>query len=296
MFLDDGTMPTMSHSIDGKSIERVNTSPTNMYAVLVQGLAWTGTVKWITQLLSWGLTLLVFTILSPEDFGLVGMTAVYLAFVQVINEFGLGASIVTNATTTKDQVERVNSIRVLIGCGAFLLSCAAPIPLAIFFHEPAAQTIAILLSLTFVASEFRTVPQALLQREMQFRSLAWIGSGQAVIQSVGTLTCTLLGMGYWALVVGLLLGNGLSTCATLATRSYSFGWPRIATPLPVFIYGSHVLVSRRSWFGQSQWRYDLWLHHWAIPSFATARVSGMFYVQAVLSQKVKQVAMRICLV
>ncbi|MDQ2765786.1 MAG: hypothetical protein M3Y30_01405 [Gemmatimonadota bacterium] len=43
---------------------------------LVSGIAWTGGTKWATQLLSWAATLVVARILSPSDYGLMGMAAV----------------------------------------------------------------------------------------------------------------------------------------------------------------------------------------------------------------------------
>src|SRR5215831_19933576 len=45
---------------------------------LVQGIAWTGGVKWSTQIVAWAATLFVARVLSPDDYGLVGMATVYL--------------------------------------------------------------------------------------------------------------------------------------------------------------------------------------------------------------------------
>jgi O-antigen/teichoic acid export membrane protein len=60
---------------------------------LVSGIAWTGGTKWATQILSWAATLVVARILSPADYGLMGMATVYLGLVLLINEFGLTTAI-----------------------------------------------------------------------------------------------------------------------------------------------------------------------------------------------------------
>jgi len=52
---------------------------------LLRGIAWTGGARWATQLLSWASTLVVARLLSPSDYGLVGMAMVYLGFVQLVN-------------------------------------------------------------------------------------------------------------------------------------------------------------------------------------------------------------------
>ena len=45
---------------------------------LVRGMAWTGAVKWVTQVATWGVTIIVARLLTPNDFGMVGMATVYL--------------------------------------------------------------------------------------------------------------------------------------------------------------------------------------------------------------------------
>ena len=62
--------------------------------MLVRGLAWTGAVKWLGQLLSWVSTIVVARLLSPEDYGIVAMAGVFIGFIGILNEFGLGAAVV----------------------------------------------------------------------------------------------------------------------------------------------------------------------------------------------------------
>ena len=45
---------------------------------LLRGLAWTGIAKWTTQLLRWVATFAIARLLTPEDYGLVGMAMVYV--------------------------------------------------------------------------------------------------------------------------------------------------------------------------------------------------------------------------
>src|ERR1043165_1189020 len=58
----------------------------------VHGRGWTGGVRWVAQLLSWGITIAVARILSPADYGLAGMAALWTGFTQLLCEAGLAAS------------------------------------------------------------------------------------------------------------------------------------------------------------------------------------------------------------
>ena len=55
---------------------------------LLFGIAWTGGAKWASQLLSWASTLIVARLLTPEDFGLVGMASLFLGLITLLSEFG----------------------------------------------------------------------------------------------------------------------------------------------------------------------------------------------------------------
>src|SRR5215210_894054 len=82
---------------------------------LVRGLAWTGGVNAATQALRWAITLFIARILSPGDYGLVGMALIYTGFVQLVNEFGLGAAIVQQRDLAADALARVAGFAVLLG-------------------------------------------------------------------------------------------------------------------------------------------------------------------------------------
>ena len=45
---------------------------------LLRGVAWTAAARWASQALTWVSWLIVARLLSPEDYGLVGMAAIYL--------------------------------------------------------------------------------------------------------------------------------------------------------------------------------------------------------------------------
>src|SRR5271166_2395619 len=96
---------------------------------LVRGLAWTGGVKWGSQVVTWASTLIVARLLRPEDYGIVGMAAVYLGLITLISEFGVGTAVVTLRELTADQTAQLNSLSLMLGLGGFLVSCAVAFPL-----------------------------------------------------------------------------------------------------------------------------------------------------------------------
>ena len=96
--------------------------------LLIRGIAWTGVVKWVSQLLSWMSTIVVARLLNPEDYGIVAMAAIFVGFMGLLNEFGLGAAIVALRHLTEEQIASIHSLASLSGVTGFLLTCLVAIP------------------------------------------------------------------------------------------------------------------------------------------------------------------------
>src|SRR5712692_5628349 len=96
---------------------------------LLHGIAWTSGAKWAGQLFAWASTLIVARLLTPEDYGLVGMASIYLGLITLVSEFGLGSAVITLRDLSEEQVAQLNGLAVLVGVVSCAVSCAAVIPL-----------------------------------------------------------------------------------------------------------------------------------------------------------------------
>ncbi|MES2177448.1 MAG: lipopolysaccharide biosynthesis protein [Gemmatimonadota bacterium] len=215
---------------------------------LVRGVAWTAGVKWLSQLMTWPATVIVARILSPDDYGLVAMGSVYVAFVQIVNEFGLGTAIVNKRSLSEDQIAQIYGLSMLFGCAAFALSAALAYPLALFNRTPAVQLIVMALSVNFFITSFRSVPMALLARDFEFRRSAINEGLGAIVQTVGLVLLAYLGFRHWALVAGFLLANLTTSALACVQRPHRMAWPRMPDIREAVVFGSHQMGSRIGWY------------------------------------------------
>jgi PST family polysaccharide transporter len=213
---------------------------------LASGVAWTAGVKWISQILTWGMTLLVAHLLQPSDYGLIGMATIYLYFVQQFSEFALGTAVVTMQELSDDQISQLNSVSLLTGLAGFAISAALAVPVSRFYHAPQLRLVILVMSTAFLISAFSIVPNALLRKEMRFKILAVIEGLQTFAQAVSTLVLASLGFRYWALVLGNLSFTVAATILTLAWKRQRFARPRWSRIRSVLIYSWHIIVARLS--------------------------------------------------
>lgn len=213
-----------------------------------RGIAWVGSVKWLVQLVSWATTIVVARILTPSDYGLLTMGTVLLSFITLLSESGLGATVVTVREITREQTAQLNGAALMLGVASCALACLLAYPAGWFYHTSALPPVIMAMSLTLIIAAFKTVPGALLQRDLRFPRVAGIDATQGLIQAFATVALAIVGFRYWSLVLGALLGTTIGTVATVAARPYRFAIPRWAVLRPVLPFTRNVLVGRLFWY------------------------------------------------
>lgn len=219
---------------------------------LVTGVAWTAVMRWISQAISWVSTLYVARLLSPGDYGLFAMASIPIGLARMVEDLGLDAIIVQDRTLSRQDLSRLAGAALLLGVFLSALFVALSLPVASYFNEPAVMALVCALSLTFIIDSFQVLPRALLQRDLEFRRLAWLYGGQALVGASMAAGCATLGLGYWSLAISTLAGNAFLTIALCLSRPYALSWPRNSGRLAhSFLSGWHMIVSRAGWYAYS---------------------------------------------
>jgi len=215
---------------------------------LVHGVAWTGSVKWLAQIVAWMATLVVARVLSPTDYGLVGMAAVYFGFLTLLSEAGLGMTVIALRDLQRHQLAELHTIATCMGLTGIAASFLVARPLAAFFDAPALGPVVIAMSANFVIVSLRTVPQALLQRELDFRRVALIDGANSVITAGVSITLALMGFRYWALVISTIVGGAVAATMALAWRPLGFRRPRIMQLRDTLRVSREILIGSAAWY------------------------------------------------
>lgn len=210
---------------------------------IVRAVAWSATAKWATQIVSLISTLVVARLLTPSDYGLVGMAGIYLALASLVSQAGISDAIVALRDLTSRQIAELNTVAMLMGVGLFGLSCAVAHPLARFFSAPPLRAVLIIASTTYLINGMQVVPRALLQKELRFKLLAGIETVRALLQIITTLVLAWLGFGYWSLVNATLAGTALAAGLTLCWRRHQFAIPNLPQLRRELQFSGNMIVS-----------------------------------------------------
>src|SRR5258706_1360185 len=163
---------------------------------MARAMAWNAGAKWASQILSWVSTIVIAWLLTPYDYGLVGMAGLYLNLATLISTAGIADAIITLRGLTHRQIAELNTVSLLLGIGLVALSCGLAGPLAGFFSAPALVAVVTVSSATYFFNAFQVVPRALLQRDLRFKLLSSIEMVRAFCQIVVTVTFALCHVRY----------------------------------------------------------------------------------------------------
>jgi len=218
---------------------------------LVRGVSWTAGVKGATLVLSWVSTVIVARILSPADYGLVAMATVYIGLTTMITDFGIGSAIIALRECSDDVASQLHVLSALIGIAGFGVSCAAAVPLSRFFKTPALVAVLIALASALVFDALRTVPVAMLGRQLRFKAMALLEALKVVVAIAFTLTLAAIGRGYWALVLGNVIASIVLTIIVLIVLPQRFMMPQFGRLKSVLRFSSNFLMGQLAWYGYS---------------------------------------------
>jgi PST family polysaccharide transporter len=214
---------------------------------LLGGIFWTATAKWSSQVVSWGSLVVVARFVSPADFGLVAMAAVYLEVAKAVSQFGFGSAAITLRDLTDSEIRQINAFAVLAAGVMVALSCALAVPLGLFFHSPRLPPVVAVMSITMLTAGVQTIPYSLLQRDFRFKLLSATQTSGALVQALCTLVLACLGFGYWALVVGSVTGAVVSAALPIVYAPRGFAWPRSKSIHHALRFSWEVLVAHLTW-------------------------------------------------
>lgn len=152
-------------------------------------------------------------LLTPDDFGLVAMTASIVSIAKIFRDLGLSTATIQKKTIAHEQVNVLFWINMITGVIlALLLVLIAPI-IAAFFSEPRVERITIVLAISFIFGGLSAQHIAILRRQMQFKKYAITRIFVAIVGPVTGILMAIMGAGYWSLV---WMSVASSLCRTIA--------------------------------------------------------------------------------
>jgi O-antigen/teichoic acid export membrane protein len=211
----------------------------------IKGGAFTITEQAANLLIRTGSTMVLARILVPEDFGLVAMVAILVFFAHIFTDFGLSTASVQRSDLTEELVNSLFWVNVGLGLVVAVLLAASADLIASFYGDSRLVGISLVLSLSFVFGGLTTQHQALLKRQMLFKSIAIVNSVSFLLGAVVGIAMAAMNFHYWSLVFMVVSASFFKMVGTWIACEWRPGIPHIAAGSGSMIrFGTYIALRR----------------------------------------------------
>lgn len=153
-------------------------------------------------------TLVLARLLVPADFGVVAALVVFLSIVDLVSDLGMKATVVFEQETgLTDRVQTAFTVNLLLAVVLTILGVLLAPLVAAFFGLQEYTDLFRLGALNLLVRGLANIQDALLLRELAFRSRAVPEVTRAVMRGVVSIALAFAGLEAAALVYGMLAGN-----------------------------------------------------------------------------------------
>lgn len=151
------------------------------------------------QVLLFIVGILVANILSVEDYGLIGMLAIFSAIANIVLESGFGSALIRKQDATETDYNSVFYFNTAISAVLYLtLYLAAPF-IADYFEQPLLTPLSRVVFLSLPFNSLSLIQTTLLNKKVQFKTLAKVNLASLLISACSQLAMAFSGMGVWTL-------------------------------------------------------------------------------------------------
>lgn len=139
-------------------------------------------------------------IISPRDFGLVGMLSIFIAVSQSLTDSGFTSALIRKTDCSERDYSTVFFYNLLVAIALCLLLFFSAPAIATFYGEPQLDPILKVLSLVLVAEASMSIQRTIFTKRIDFKTQTKVSVSSSLVSGIIALVMALLGYGVWSLV------------------------------------------------------------------------------------------------
>ena len=209
-----------------------------------KGMIWSFAENFSLQGIQFVIGILLARVLSPSDYGMVGMLAIFTAVASTLINSGFSTALVRKTDRTQTDLSTTFYFNIVVGIVLyFALFFSGPL-IAKFYDTPLLADLIKVTAISLILNSLCIVQQALFTIKMDFKTQAKISVISALITGVGGVTMAYTGFGVWSIVWPGVFG-GAVRCILLWVwgkwrPTWEYSWKSFKE---LFGFGSKLLAS-----------------------------------------------------
>ena len=185
-----------------------------------KGLFWGGISNFIQQVIGATFGITIARILSPDDYGLIGMLLIFNAIANTIMDSGFSIALINRKTIVHKDYNAVFWFNIFAGTGMYIILFLLAPFIAEFYDQPVLTNLSRIMFLSFVFAGAGIAHNAFLLKKIMAKQRGIIDMVSVFFSGTVGLTLALKGFAFW----GLAIQQVSQTLIAVLLRWYFSGW------------------------------------------------------------------------
>ncbi len=163
-------------------------------------MLWTAIQKYSTMLISFISSIILARLLMPEDYGAIGMLAIFMGLAEVFIDAGFGSALIQKKTPTQTDYSTVFYFNIVMSVVLYAVLFFSAPAIASFYKMPILCKVLRVQGLILFIYAFNIIQRNQIRKNLRFKKLSKITIVSSVVSLIITVVMAYMGFGVWALV------------------------------------------------------------------------------------------------
>lgn len=203
---------------EGTPLER--SARGSLRSAVLGGLAWKIASIVVKQGSRVVAAVIIARLLTPVEYGLAALVLVFSSLVFIFSDLALGAALIQRRSITERDRSTVFWVSIAAGTVFTAVGIALAAPIAAFYGEPDVEALVMVMSVTFLIVSLGSTQEALLVRDMSWRTLELRQMAAAICGAAAGIAIAVGGGGPWAVIGQQVVILAVATALVWAVSSW----------------------------------------------------------------------------
>jgi len=181
--------------------------------------------------------------LSPNEFGVLGMITIFISIAQVFVDSGLSQALIRKQNCTHHDYTTIFWANIFLGGLSYIIIWAAAPYISDFFDKPELTQLTRIASIVIIIGSFTLIQQTILVKNVDFKTLTKISTVGTFVSGAVSLVLAFYGFGVWSLVWRTIINQAVRSLMMWQHNKWS---PQLSFDRKIFLelfsFGSNILI------------------------------------------------------
>lgn len=210
----------------------------------ISGMLWSAVERFGYTFIMFLSNLFLARLLSPNDFGLIGMIMVFVAIASIIVDGGFTSALIQKRTINDEDYSTAFHVNIILAIILYVVLYFSAPSVANFYSTPLLADLLRVLGSILIINALSVVQIAKIKRELNFKYLGIVSIVSSLVGCCVGVACAFCSFGVWSLVIQSLTTSMTKSVILFISTSWKPSWVFSKRALKAqFNFGSMVLLS-----------------------------------------------------